>query len=450
MFIKVLDWINTRTYFTDNVSSISFIEDLNNQLFYLLKGNLSDLWNLIVQYQDYKKIYALAKENSFENELGGFIAELQQKHLIITDKIFSKQINKYLTLPIKRNIKNFIFFEKIQSKIAAQQNLLSTLYLTLNYDCNLKCKHCCNPKTMCEKKITYKIAKKIIDDAYISGINEICLTGGECTINKDFIRIAEYIRSKHLKLYIFTNGQKFYDDKILFNKIVKLYPTTIQISLYSMKPEIHDYITQVKGSYYKTINTIQNFRAQNINVLVSCFQTAYNLNEDTEVKKYTKTIGAQFLTGCTFINNINNNNLSSKISSKEIENYYIKNIDIKRIRNKFEKNNELICSAGVDKLCITPNLDITPCIYFDYILGNYNSTTIEDVKNKIIPKFHKKFITKNLKDCFNYDYCEYCTYCPTYTENDNSGFLAKSPILCEDAIAYKKALEFIKENHNKR
>ncbi len=446
MEIKISNQINTRTYFLGSISSISFIEDVQNHFFYLIKGNLSDLWSLMVKYENYKQIHNWAQENHFENELQDFIAEFQQKNLIQTNYVFDKPINKYLCTPIKQNIKNSILLEKIQSKIATKQNLLSTLYLILNYNCNLKCKHCCNPKTMTQEKISFKIAKQIIDEAFNLGINEVCLTGGECTINQDFVNIAEYIRKKHLKLYIFTNGQKFYEDNTLFNKIINLYPSAIQISLYSMNSHIHDNITQVKGSHYKTINIIKKFKEHNINLKVSCFQTALNLNEYIEVKRYAKSIGAEFITSCTFINNINNNNLSLKLSQKDIKNYYIKNIDVNKIRNKFEKNKELICSAGVDKLCITPNLDITPCIYFDYVLGNYKSISIKETKDTVLPTFHKEFIKNNLKDCFNHKYCEYCSYCPTIAQFDK-GFLKKSEIICEEAKAYYYALKKVHKNN---
>lgn len=450
MRIQLAPWVNTKTYYINDSFSISFIEDVKLKIIYFLRGSVSDIWYKILQTQNFDEIYSYSKKIGFSLQLNDFISELQMNHLIITDKTFQYKENKYLTLRTKKSLKNAIHIEKIQNKIAEKNNLISTLYLTLNYRCNLKCRHCCNPKDASSYNIDFTTAKKIIDEAVELGVNEICLTGGECTINKDFIEIAKYIRHKYLKLHIFTNGQRLYDDENFFNEIVNIYPSVIQISLYSMNPKVHDNITQIKGSHKKTMEIIEKLRKKDIDVRVSCFQMSLNYGDDIDVKKYAKSVGAEFLSGCIFINNNRNNNIQVKLSSEQIKEYYMRNINNKNQRRKIEDMEDYICSAGLNKLSIAPNLDINPCIYFDYVLANYNNVSLSEVKNNILPKFLDKFLVKNLEQCYKNDYCDYCSYCPTHSYLEHGNFLGKSKILCEDAIAYRNAIKVLSKKNKER
>ena len=307
----------------------------------------------------------------------------------------------------------------------------------------MNCKHCCSYKDKDEYEINYDSAKKIIDDAYDNlGIYKVILTGGESTLNKDFLKIAKYVKEKYLGLKILTNAVSLSENEKLYNELINLYPSEIQISLYSMNPEVHDKMTGVIGSHKKTLDVIKRLREKNITVNITCFQSSYNLDSYKEVGKFAKLLGVEANSPCLFVYNKKNNNLAAKLDRKNIEKYYIETIEGNKIRN-LKKDDELICKAGTDRISIMANLDIVPCVYLEYVLGNYNSTDFKKLKNEILPGFKKEFVRKNLTECFKHDYCNYCFYCPTIAKFD-TGFLKKSEIMCEDAKAYYNALRKIK------
>jgi len=78
--------------------------------------------------------------------------------------------------------------------------------------CNLNCKFCFNKNSFAEKgrdienKLTMEFVKKIIDNAFISGIKRIRFTGGEPLLRKDIWELAEYVKSKDMELRLNTNG----------------------------------------------------------------------------------------------------------------------------------------------------------------------------------------------------------------------------------------------------
>ncbi len=290
-----------------------------------------------------------------------------------------------------------------------------------------------------------KSAKNIIDQAYDIGVCTIGITGGECTCNKDFLNIAKYIRQKHISLIFLTNGLNLYDDENMFDTILSLYPQEIKISLYSMNPEIHDSMTAVKGSFHKTSTIIKKLREKNIPVTISSLQLKQNLGNYKDIIKFGDDIGAKVVISSFFVANPDNNNADLRVSGQELENVYLdkdspESIYKNRVLSNSKKDNRTVCRAGEIVLSVSPMLNVTPCNDFDYTLGNLKQDTLYDIWNKIVPEFREKFIRKNLVDCYKYDYCKYCSYCPMRAFYEN-GFLRKSDICCEHAKAYYNALK---------
>lgn len=156
------------------------------------------------------------------------------------------------------------------------------------------------------------------------------------------------------------------------------------------------------------------------------------------MREFAEKIKADFSTRCFFVENPDNNNVHLKLGKDDIQKFYKDTFDIKNIRSAFIKDDNIVCCAGISRLCIAPNLDIKPCVSFPAAFGNYNNTSVAKLKETIIPKFKQSFIRKNLKDCFKHDYCKYCYFCRNYADF-KSDYMKKSHSLCEDAKAYYNA-----------
>ncbi len=449
MNIIIEKHISSRVYKTKQ-TSFGLISDELTHIHYFLKGAIADLWDVILRKNDYTFALEYAKQNNMEKELKQLLSELKQKKFINISMDLPFLGYKYLTSFVNRS-KKLGIFDKCLNQLIYKNNSLITLILQLNYDCNLKCKHCFNPKNKMNEQLDFEICKKAIDEADELGVIEISMTGGECTINKDFLKIAKYIRSKHISLSFLTNGQKLYDDKNLLKEIINLHPFRVELSLYSMNPEIHDCITGQKGSHFKTLNVIKKLRKANIKIMVNCPVLTINKNDYKDISAFAKEWDITLITGCIFINNPDNCNDYLKADSKTTEEFYIDKIKEEgNIRaNSFINDNKAICNfAGRLMLNIAPNLDITPCNDFNYPLGNFKTNSLKSIRENALPGFIEKFSKSNLKECFKEDYCEYCFYCPKillYSTKE----LGKFETFCEQAKAYEKALNKLDKTNNK-
>ena len=111
-------WIVTRTYFfsQNKNESLSFIENLKTGLYYILKGAISDLWNVIHSVEDLNEVETYAIKNNMQKVLTEFLNELSTLDIIkMQNDCFTTKLNsaKYLKNVISDSSPNFNYFVKI-------------------------------------------------------------------------------------------------------------------------------------------------------------------------------------------------------------------------------------------------------------------------------------------------------------------------------------------------
>lgn len=399
---SIPDWISYSVYPSFPNGNVSELENEENKLsagdfvvfisneltheYFLFKGLTAQLWDVLTSSIFDKEIEEFVNKNDLNSEFSEFINGLIDLKLLT----LTLQKGKELYLPVSSDET----LKKERDELLTtfvnylyERKLLPELFIEMTYKCNLKCIHCYNDKSLINDTLSFKECKKYIDGAKSAGAYCVTLSGGECTLNKDFLKVAKYIRSKRMSLKIYTNGQTLYDNKQLYKEVLELYPQEIGISLYSLKPEIHDEITGVKGSHNKTINVIKKLRADNVNVQIKCFQLKQNADEYREIAEFAKEVNASV----NFDNNIFITDENKKfVASEEVllkcfkdDNSFagVKNRKKNDINEKFL--NEKICAIGKNSLCIHPDGVIYPCVEVGIPLGGGDFGRFVNRKNLV-------------------------------------------------------------------
>lgn len=134
-----------------------------------------------------------------------------------------------------------------------------TIEIHLGNKCNNNCLTCLQ-KNNKNLKIQDKIPLSLVAE-------KIFFTGGESLLYfNDILDCYSLIPEETKSIAIFTNGR-------LIPQIYKTLPKDSRlkfiISLYSLNSDIHDYITDVKGSFFETIAGIEICKSNNINYELS-------------------------------------------------------------------------------------------------------------------------------------------------------------------------------------
>jgi radical SAM protein with 4Fe4S-binding SPASM domain len=178
-------------------------------------------------------------------------------------------------------------YEEMVEKAFAEAIPLSCLF-EITYRCNHVCSFCYNSPTG-EREMTteqiFEALRKVAD----AGILFVTLTGGEALCHKDFFEIAAEVRRRGMALRLYSNGYLLADREKV-RKLESLSPTEVEISIHGARPETHDALTRIRGSFGKTVRAIEILREEGVKVNLKCPITRLNQNELFEVKKLAERL----------------------------------------------------------------------------------------------------------------------------------------------------------------
>lgn len=296
-------------------------------------------------------------------------------------KEFLKDIDKGLD---KTVIKNSRFKEdEVRVDISGNQKTIIITEL-----CNSKCLMCLGSL---KKNITYS-KEKVFEsiDEFIDGSEEVIqLSGGEPTIRSDLKQILLKIKENNpnASIQLNTNGRMFYYESFLDN--IKDHFDSVLTEIHGPNSNIHDEITQSKGSFNQTIKGINNLIKENKKVTIIILINKINykhLEEISELINNFENVSVQFKY-TWFVNNAKNNFEKLFIKVTNIAPYLQKAID--KLNHNFSIKYFPICifnkkyydyvlkeSFVIDKREKKPNSECKICKYKEKCNGiwvNYPS-----------------------------------------------------------------------------
>lgn len=165
----------------------------------------------------------------------------------------------------------------------------SALY-ELTYICNHACSFCYNCPTGRKEMNTdqaFEALRKIAD----FGVLFITLSGGEPFCRKDFWDIAAEAQRLHFAIRIYTNA--FLIDEAVAERLKQeVHPFEMEISLHGARPESHEALTRVPGSFPRLLDAVRALRKRDIKVLLKTPITRLNMDEVREIKALAEELDA--------------------------------------------------------------------------------------------------------------------------------------------------------------
>ena len=165
--------------------------------------------------------------------------------------------------------------------------------VAVTYRCNAKCQFCyagCNctvnpvgndrEMTLAEIKT---VLKKIRHQAKTPSVS---FTGGEATLRKDLPQMIAYARELGMRVNLITNGMA--SNAKVVKKLVDAGLHSVQVSIEGTVAEIHDRITQIKGSFDKAVGAVERYRDAGINAHTNTTITRINLEDTLRYPAFVK------------------------------------------------------------------------------------------------------------------------------------------------------------------
>jgi len=321
----------------------------------------------------------------------------------------------------------------------AAKNIPLYAHIDLTYRCNLKCVHCYAVNENSRKELSTDEVKTILDQLAEAGSLYLALSGGEALLRKDFFDICHYARSKGFALRLLTNGILITSDSA--QQIADLYPLFVEISLYAMSEKIHDSITQVTGSFARTLAAIRHLRKLKMNVHIKTIIMKQNINELISLQQFANLIGATFRPDVV-INpktDTDQSPLEFRIGDDDLA-WYFEEMNLEW-KTQQPVLHETLCNAGKNLVVISPFGDVYPCTRIQNNAGNLRDQSFHEIwSNSLVLKHIRELTLTTLNQCATCDDMGYCNPCPGLALMEHGNLHEPAQECCRQARIRKSTM----------
>lgn len=327
------------------------------------------------------------------------------------------------------------------------------LQIELTSSCNERCIHCYIPihqrKNPVEDDLSTDDIKKLLLQARKMGTLCVTFSGGELLLRKDLLDLLQFARDCDFITSIYSNVTLLTNP--LATRLSELNLSSVQVSLYSMNPDVHDKITGLSGSFEKTKHGIELLLDVGMSVIINCPVLKANKDDVLDVQKFADSMNIKFGSDYLLIgqSDFDTCNLDQRLSVDDIRDVIVGMMENNASYKKFvlsksvnydtnERNIEdrPACGVGIDTLNVAANGDIIPCPGWNgYVLGNIKTNSLEEVwlhSEKI--NYLRSIKMSQFPQCINCDTREYCSMCLLRNFNESNGDIFKVPsTICQVA-----------------
>ena len=314
----------------------------------------------------------------------------------------------------------------------AEHPTLFEIQLDITQACTERCRHCYVPEYNPIFLPYGKICEVLDEFRELGGIH-VALSGGECMMHKDIVKIIHAIRERDCTVSCLSNLTVCTDE--ILNALIEA-DGTVQVSLYSMSPAIHDEVTRRKGSWLETMNAIMRLRAAHIPVRISCPCLRINYKDYPSVLKFADSLKMDAQTDFIIMGkqNCDTSNLCNRLTLDEtrilLEDVILKAVPMNSeyfspgkkelMLSSDEWRKRKVCGACVNSLCLAATGEYYPCPGFaGVVLGNCHKDSLHDVWLNSKETMRIRSVTgydfMECSKCKDRDYCSVCM-CRNFNE----------------------------------
>ena len=311
----------------------------------------------------------------------------------------------------------------------------SEFHLDLTDSCTERCIHCYVPKEQ-HHFLPYKLAEKAIwEFRELQGLS-VHITGGECMLHPDFERICELCKSLNINIIILSNLTCCDTRRIAFLR--KIDPQFINVSLYSMNSEEHDAITQLPGSWKKTMDTLLACEKAGVHCRIATPLLKINQNAFSELKKFADAHHMHLVPSADIVAQSDHGcgNLASACSADEMREVMQANRELFNRYDgvKMPACDAKVCDVGNGRLYLNAQGNYYPCdSMHDYVLGNVRENTLEEVWKGEKLNYLRGLKNKDFGTCASCENRPWCKVCPAANFNATRNLFTPPPGHCEFA-----------------
>ncbi len=303
---------------------------------------------------------------------------------------------------------------------AQRLNIPFNVQLDLTYRCNERCVHCYLDHDDHGEMTTAEI-KHLLDEMAEAGVFILTLSGGEIFLRKDFFELLEHARRLMFCVKLKTNAVLIREREAA--RLRDLGVESVQISIYSHRPEVHDGITLIPGSLKRSIDAIRFLKSHGLKVIIANVLMTQNRQDYPGVR----ALAAELDVECTLDPTItpmmdgNRSTLDLGVDQNTLRQVFrdaslVGDVDEFCAIPAQSGESELEstpCSAGHTACYVSPYGEVFPCVQFPLPTGNVRQQRFVDIwRDSDRMKEVRSIRLRDLTTCPSCTHVGSCTRCP--------------------------------------
>jgi radical SAM protein with 4Fe4S-binding SPASM domain len=304
---------------------------------------------------------------------------------------------------------------------ALKLNVPLSVQLDLTYRCNERCVHCYLDHDDHGEMTTAEI-KHLLKEMAEAGVFILTLSGGEIFLRKDFFELLEYARRTLMFcVKLKTNAMLIREREAA--RIRDLGVESVQISIYSHRPEVHDAITLVPGSLKRSLDAVRFLKSQGLRVVIANVLMTQNMQDYPAVRALAAELGVDCTLDPTITPMMDGDR---SVLSLGVDQTALRQVfrdaslvgDVEEFcaisTNPDEDALEnLPCSAGHTSCYVSPYGDVFPCVQFPLPTGNVRKQRFIDIwRHSDAMNDVRSIRVKDLTTCTSCSHVSSCSRCP--------------------------------------
>jgi len=312
----------------------------------------------------------------------------------------------------------------------------------VTYRCNERCVHCYLDHDD-HGELTAQEIMGVLAQLAEAGVFFLCFSGGEVLMRRDFFQILEYARSLLFCVKIKTNAFMIRENEA--DRLCELGVQSLQVSIYSHRPEVHDAITKLPGSLKRSIAGIRLLRKRGMRVVIANVLMRQNLEDYLGVVALAKELGAEYTVDPTITPRMDGDRsiLRWGVGPRELERVFrtpelvgnVEKVCAPPEAVDDDIRDGLPCSASHTFCYISPYGDVYPCVQFPLPTGNVRRQKFLEIWNDSPQMNEVRSIRgRDLTTCSSCAHLGTCSRCPglAYMEGNVRGPSTQD---CEKSLA---------------
>ncbi len=325
---------------------------------------------------------------------------------------------------------------------ALKLNIPLSVQLDLTYRCNERCIHCYLDHDDHGEMNTAEI-KELLDQMAAAGVFYLTISGGEIFMRRDFFELLEHARKRTFCVKLKTNGVLIRKREAV--RLRELGVESVQISVYSHRPEVHDAITKMPGSFRQSIAAVKLLREQGLLVTMANVLMTQNAADYQSVRALAIELDAKFIIDPTITPMMDGSRdiLNLNVDQAALQGVFRDGVLVGNVEEfcapptsvDEDALNMLPCSAGHTACYVSPYGDVYPCVQFPLPTGNVRRQKFVDIwRDSPQLKEVRSITLRDMPSCSSCTHGATCTRCPglAYLEGNMRGPSSQD---CEKSFA---------------